>query len=201
MAQVVAGVVLLQLAEQVEHAAVGQHHFDAEHQIAGDAVGERAGAAGVGGEIAADGAASLGAERQREQPVGGCRRLLRLLQHHAGFAGHGVRRGIDLADFVEAGERDQQFAVERNLAADQAGIAALRHHRRAGLVGELEDRRHFGDRAGAQQHGGAAVIEVAALDQIGRERGRVGDGVSVADDLGEARQQIGRWRAAQRLVH
>ena len=77
-AQVVAGIVLLELAQIVEHAAVGQHHFEAEHELARDAVGERAGAAGIGREVAADGAASLGAEREREQPAGVGRGLLRL---------------------------------------------------------------------------------------------------------------------------
>ena len=102
-----------------------------------------------------------------------------------------LEAGIDLADLVEPREREDQFAVERDLPADQPGIAALRHERRLGLVGELEDRHHFVDRAGPQQHRRAAVIEPAALDQERRERGRIGDGVFVADDGREARQQIG----------
>ena len=110
-------------------------------QFARDAVGERAGAAGIGGEVAADGAAAFRAERQRKQPVDRGRGVLRFRQHDAGFAGHRVRRGIDFADLVEPRQREDQFAVERDLAADQAGIAALRHQRRFRLVGELEDRR------------------------------------------------------------
>ena len=88
-------------------------------------------------------------------------------------------------------------SLMRDLAADQPGIAALRHDRRAGLVGELEDcgtpRR---PKPGRSTIGVRAVIEVAHLDQIGRLRLRIGDGVFLADDGGEARQQrrIGRGR-------
>ena len=57
--QVVAGIVLLQLVEIVQHAAVGQHHFEAERMRARDAMRERRGAAGIGGEIAADGAGAF----------------------------------------------------------------------------------------------------------------------------------------------
>ena len=69
VAQVVAGVVLLELAQIVEHASVGEHDFESHHQFARDAIGERAGAAGIGREVAADGAAAFRAERQRKQTV------------------------------------------------------------------------------------------------------------------------------------
>ena len=92
VAQIVAGIVLLQLRQPVQNAAVGQHHFEPERHLARHAIGQRGGAAGIGGEIAADGAASLRAERQRKQPVDLGGALLRDLQHHAGLAGHGVGR-------------------------------------------------------------------------------------------------------------
>ena len=57
--QVVAGIVLLQLVEVVHDAAVGQHHLDAEHMRARDAVRDRRRAAGIGREIAADGAGAF----------------------------------------------------------------------------------------------------------------------------------------------
>ncbi len=189
--EIVAGVVLLELVEHVEHAPVGEHHLEAEHEVARHPVGERAGAARIGREIAADGAAALGAERERKQPVGVGRGLLRLHQHDARLAGHGVRRGVDLADAVEPGERDQELAVVRDLPADQPGIAALRHDRRAGLVGEPQDRGDLGDRARPQDRGRRAAIEIAALDQVFLLLGRIGDGVFFADQRDEARQQVG----------
>src|SRR5580704_14132394 len=99
-------------------------------------IGERAGAARIGRQIAPDGAAAFGAERQRKQASGGGGGFLRARQDDARLAGHGVRGGVDLADAVEPLERQHDLAVERGLAADQAGIAALRHDRGPGLVGQ-----------------------------------------------------------------
>ena len=70
VAQVVAGVVLLELVEDVHHPAVGEHDFEPEHQVTGDPVGKGASAARIGGQDAADGAAAFGAERQREETIG-----------------------------------------------------------------------------------------------------------------------------------
>ena len=112
VAQVVAGVVLFQLRQAVEDAAVGQHHLEPERHLARHAIGQRGGAAGIGGEIAADGAASFGAERQRKQPVDLGGALLRDLQHHAGLAGHGVGGGVDLADLVQPPHRDHDLAID-----------------------------------------------------------------------------------------
>ena len=67
--QIVAGIVLLQLVEVVEHAPVGQHHLEAERMRARDAVGERRGAAGIGREIAADRAGALRRQQLRIEPV------------------------------------------------------------------------------------------------------------------------------------
>ena len=68
--QVVAGIVLLELVEIVEDAAVGQHHFEPERMRARDAVGDRGGAAGIGGKVAADGAGALRRQQLRIEPVG-----------------------------------------------------------------------------------------------------------------------------------
>ena len=68
--QIVAGIVLLQLVEVVENAAVGQHHLDPEHVRPRDAVGKRGGAAGIGRKIAADGAAAFRRQQLRIKPVG-----------------------------------------------------------------------------------------------------------------------------------
>ena len=201
--QIVAGIVLFQLVEIVEHAAVGQHHFEAERVRARDAVGQCSRAAGIGGKIAADGAGAFRRQELRIKPVDFGRGLPRALQGDAGLAGDGVRGRIDLADAVEAVERKDDFVVVRNLPADQAGIAALRHDRRRRRVGEFEDRRHFRDRRRPQHHRRVALEQIAHFDEIGRLQRRIGNGVSVADDRGEARQQSGiglGGRAIERLI-
>ena len=62
MLQIIAGVVFAQAAEAAPDAAVGKHHFQTQNQIAGVAVAQHADTAGIGGEIAADAAASFCAE-------------------------------------------------------------------------------------------------------------------------------------------
>ena len=98
--------------------------------------------------------------------------------------------GVHLADPVEPVEREHDLAVMRDLAADEPGVAALRHDRRSGLVREPQDGRHLGDRARPQHHRGVAVIEVAHLEQIRLLHRRIGDGVSLADDRREAGEQV-----------
>ena len=60
--EVVPAIVLAQTLEPVPHAAVGEHDFKPEGEIAGVAVGEHRHAAGIGGEHAADLAAALRGE-------------------------------------------------------------------------------------------------------------------------------------------
>jgi hypothetical protein len=119
--------------------------------------------------------------------------LLRFRKDHAGFAGHRVGRGIDIADAVKPRKREQDFraAFRRRLAADETGVAALRHNRRAGFVGEVEDLRDFRRQARAQHYRRAPAIETAVLDQVSFLLGGVGDGVFLADDGYEARDEVG----------
>ena len=191
VAQVVAGVVLLQLVEVVQDAAVGQHHLEAERMRARDAVGERRGAAGVGRKIAADGAASLRRQQLRIEPVDVGRGLAGALQGDAGLAGDGVGDRIDLADLVHAVERQHDLAVVRDLSADQAGVAALRHDRGRGLVGDLEQLGNLPGRARPQHHRRVAGPQRAELDQIGRLLVLVGDGVLLADHGDQAGERRG----------
>ena len=67
VAQVVAGVVLAQRREAVPDLALGGHDLEAEAQLARVAVAQHLRAAGVGGEVAADRAAALGGQAEREQ--------------------------------------------------------------------------------------------------------------------------------------
>ena len=172
----------------MQHASVRKHDFDAERMRARDAMGERGGAAGIGREIAADGAGPLRGQQLRIEPVHLLRRLARALQRHAGLAGHGVGNGIDLANAIEAVEREHDLAVLGDLPADETGIAALRDDRGRRFVGELEDVGHLRDRARPQHHRCVAVEHVTHLEQVWCLRLRIGDGVLVADDRDETGQ-------------
>ena len=63
--EVVAGVVLAEGGEGVEDAAVGEHRLQAQHRAVQAAVAQQAQAARVGGHVAAQLAAALGAEVER----------------------------------------------------------------------------------------------------------------------------------------
>ena len=201
MTQIVAGVVLLELRKKVHDAAISQHNLEPQHEIARNTVGHGTRAARIGGKISADGAAAFGSQRKRKQAVDCHCGLLRFRQHHAGFAGHCVRSRIDFPNFVEPRQRKDQLAIEGDLAANQPGVAALRHQRGLGLVGQLEDCLHLTDRTGPQQHRRAAMVEATAFDKKRFKGSGIGDRISVADDCCKARQKIGRRRAAQLFVH
>src|SRR5712671_7345261 len=76
--QIVAGIVLAQAAKAVPNPSVGQHHLEAQCQLAGFAVAQDRDAAGVGRQIAADLTGPLGPEAEREQSVGLGGRLLQV---------------------------------------------------------------------------------------------------------------------------
>ena len=79
------------------------------------------------------------------------RGLLRPREHDAGLRGQREADGIDLANAVQARERQQDLAalaVERRRAAAVARVAALRHDADARVVTDAHDGRAFLDEAG-----------------------------------------------------
>src|SRR5690606_15245010 len=80
---VVAGIILAQATQAIPDLAVGEHHFEAEHEAARIAIAQHLIAAGIGRNVATDLAGAFGAKAQREKAIGvGCR-LLDLLEDHA----------------------------------------------------------------------------------------------------------------------
>ncbi len=183
--EVVAGIVLAQLAEGVDHPPVRQHRLDAGDEIAGIAVGDHSHPAGVGRDIAADGAGSLRAQRQRKEPVGGERGALSLRERHAGLADHHVGLAVDLADRVQTLSRENDFiaALVRSLSADESGVAPLRHDADPRLVAESGDRGDFPRRARPHEGESLAPVEAARLDQRAGEDGRVGQHMARSCDV------------------
>ena len=60
--EVIPGIVLAQAAQAVPDPAIGKHDLDAKHEIAGIPEAQHGRAAGIGGQVAADRAASLRGE-------------------------------------------------------------------------------------------------------------------------------------------
>ena len=95
MLQIIAGVVLDQLVEAGHDRAVGQYHFETEHEFARHAIADHAIAAGIGGEIAADRARSARTEIEREKHAAFVGRLLNGLERGSGAHRHGGACRID----------------------------------------------------------------------------------------------------------
>ena len=200
VSQVVARVVLAQALEPVEHATVGQDHLESEHQLAGDPVPQRREAAGVGREIAADLAAALGAERQREVASSLRRGPLHLGQHATGFGGDREIRGVYLAHPVHTRQREHDLPSGgvRCRAAAVARVPAVRHDADRGVVADREHGRDLVRRAWQHDQPGHAAKEPAEITEIWLDRvGRLETGVAPerradpVDDAVEARVYAG----------
>jgi hypothetical protein len=142
-AAAVTGIVLAEAAQQIEHAPVRQHHFESQHQLAHIAVAQHVYAAGIGRNVATDGATTLRRETEREIAIRLTRRGLQMRKDHARFCDYGHAVRIDISDAVHPRQGKQHSAIERNLAAHQPGIAALRHNPCARLIAEGENAANF----------------------------------------------------------
>ena len=174
------GVVLAQGAQPVPEAAVGEHDLEPEHLVAHHAVAQHVDAPGIGGDDAADLAGALGADRERQEEIMLGDRVLDRLQDAARLDDGGIIVGLDGADAVEPPEAERHVALRilGQGAADQAGIAALRHD------AEPEPA------AGA--HHGADLLGLAGAQD--RECG-AGPGMEPAGEEGRHVLGVGQHRA------
>src|SRR5690606_23809639 len=85
LAQVVAAGVLDQAAAQLQQLAAPRHQLQASDPVAGVAVADHADAAGIGGDVTADGAGAARAEVHRVLQSVSARSLPYGLQHGAGL--------------------------------------------------------------------------------------------------------------------
>ncbi len=181
--EVVAGVVLAQALHVVEDLAVGQHHLQPEHEVARHAVAQHGQPAGVGADVAAEPAAALRAEAERQHEPALPRRLLRIRQHHAGVGRERVAKRVDLANPVHPLQADDEMAAGEvgRCAAAIAGVAGLRHEGEAEPRGELHDALHL-RRVGRPQHRGRrAAQEVAVVDYVAFHQVRPGKDARFAE--------------------
>ena len=144
--QVVACVVLQHVVHRVDDGAVRQHDLDAEDQAAHHSVTQYAIPAGIGGDVATDGARPSRADVQWEQQprIGG--RFLDRLQNGAGFGQDRRRVAVDGADGAHAFERQNDPAIARHRAPGKPGPAALRHDGHATRVADAERGGHLARR-------------------------------------------------------
>ena len=118
-------------------------------------------------------------------------RLLGALQHAAGLDRHRHVRRIEAAHAVQARQAQHHLAaaVVGHRAADQAGVAALRHDGRAVLGAQAHHLRHFGGGAGPHDGERPAAPALAPVDLPGAEVA-VGEQVGGADDAAQAIEQL-----------
>ena len=182
---IVAGVVLAQLAQGVDDAAIGEHRLDAGDKVARVAVGDDVQAASVGRDVAANGAGAFRRQRQRKQAIGGERCRLRFAECNAGFANHQVAVHVNLADRAQALGRNDNFLAAQvgRLAADEAGVASLWNHADPRLVAESRDLRDFLGRTRPHQRKRHSLIKFAWLDERAGEQRGVGQHVPRAHNI------------------
>ena len=179
------------VAAQPHHFAVGQHDLEAEHVVGGHPVAEAVGAAGVEGDVAADGAHRLA------RRVGRVVEAVRLAGgrdvevDHAGLDDGDPVERVDPQDAVHPVEGDHDALLDRHRAARQAGARPAGHEGHAGGMTETHGLHDFGLRL-RQHHGarpGAEGREPVAL--VRRQRGRARQQPVGRVEPSEIRQQIG----------
>jgi len=139
---VVAGVVLDQPAQVRDDGAVGEDGLYPAQLRAHRPIAQDSDPARVGRHRPADGRAVPAGDLDAEIQVGiGVRDLL---EGHPRTGGDLGRLTVDRTQLSQAGRAQDNLTVERHAAADQAGIAALRDDRHAGLGAQRQDGRDLG---------------------------------------------------------
>jgi hypothetical protein len=181
--QVVAGPVGGLAASQVDQLAVGQHHLEAGDVVGGEAVLEAVGAAGVLGNVAADGADLLAGR------VGGVVEAVRghllgdLQVEHPRLDHRPLVVQVDLEDAAHAGEHDQHTVRHGQGPAGQAGARPAGHERHPGLVAGPHRLPGLGGRLGEHHHAGDDPEVGQAVAFVGAQLVALGDHPLGAGDL------------------
>ncbi len=194
LAQLQPRVVLDEGVHVFEDGAVGEHHLEAQHLVAGHPVAHDVVAAGVGGDHPAELAGAARADVDAEHQAGRRRGLLRGLQHHAGLGDHRAAVRVDRDDPVHPLQRQRDPAGVRVRGAGDARQPALRHHRHAVRGAQPQRLGHLLPVARAQERerlGGRKAGPVVAV--FLRHLGAGGDDID-AERVGESFHDIGHHR-------
>ena len=186
LSEVVAGVVLEQAGETPDDATVGEHRLEAHDLGAHHPVPQDLRAARVRRDHAADGRGAARAVVDAEGEPGRSGVLLEALERHPRTGGHLGRDRVDGAERVEPCERKHDLASARHPCADEPGVAALGHHRRARRVARREHLRHLARAAGAHDERGRSAEAARAVMAVRRADLRIAEDVSRPDDRGKS---------------
>ena len=111
-------------------------------------------------------------------------------QRQPGLDHQHVVVGVDLAHRPHPLQREQHLAL-RDLAADQAGVAALRRDRRPGLGADADDGGHLGGGPRQHQQRRRPAPAVAPLHQLRRQPVRILAPAALAQHRLQARDHVG----------
>ena len=159
---------------QVDYRAVGEHDFDVDHVVVGDAVFESVWAAGVFDDIAADRCqVSRHRVRREAQAVRGALPLkvdVDDARLNTGCAG----AGIDVKNPVHCRQVEQHPAEVGHHRTSAVRRAAAGDQRDVVLPGDAHDRDDLIECAGPQHQPGGAP-ETPEIVAVGGQRGAVGE--------------------------
>ena len=173
-------------------AAVGQHHFDAEHVVDRDAVLERVRPAGVGRHVAADRAGPLARRIGGVVIAGALEGVGEPDVDHARLDDGVAVAEVDLEDLLHPREHDHHAAADRQAAAGQARARPARQERHVVLVADLHDRGHVARScAETRPRPGSSSRSRSRRTRRRAGRSRAARTFSVADRAGGGRRGSG----------
>jgi hypothetical protein len=191
--EVVRGRVAL-LAADADDFAVGENEFERGDVICGYAVGERVRAAGVFGDVAADGGGFLAGRVGREIEAGVLDRAGDVEIDDAGLDDGALIFEIDFEDAIHAREDEHESAGAGECAAGESGAGAAAEDRGVVSGGEFYDLGDFGGRGREDDGVGAAFFDRAVIFVEDEIFGAVQDGVGSEKPLQRADEVAIRLR-------
>ena len=137
--EVEAGFVFVAATAGAEDIARGEHRLKSEHVVAGDAVFEAAGTAGIGGDVAAEAALFEGSGIGRVEPAffTGCG--LQMGGDDTGLHDRDAVVGVEFEDLIQGHQVERDAAMQRHRPADIPDPRPLRCHGDAVGIGVAQD--------------------------------------------------------------
>ena len=188
MAQSIAAIILTHAAQIIQHAPIGQHYFQAQHQIPRIAPANGANAARIGGKRAAHHGRALRAPGKREKPPRCRRGFLHILDNAARFSDKRKILGIHIADAVEpfqAHDHRRRAVILHHRPATKPGAPTGGHNGKPGGGAGADGGRNLLNRARAQHGARRAAIGSAPIHRIGGDIGILNEAILRPHNGGE----------------